>query len=240
MNTPLPALLFAAFATLAAAGCTVSLDLDDDTTRRVVEETVPTAGLTRVDIRTDNGEVEVVDGVVDDIEIRVVLQEADEGDAEYSIDTDGDRLLVVGECDARWWQGCKVGFRVVVPADFDVAVDTDNGRIGVDAISGTLDLETDNGAIEADGIDADEVSARTDNGRIRLAFDTAPSTVEALTDNGAIVIRLPDDGERYDVSATSDNGHVDVDIATGDGANRRVVADSDNGAIDIEYLNGAD
>ena len=103
-----------------------------------------------------------------------------------------------------------------------------------------LDLETDNGAIEADGIDADEVSARTDNGRIRLAFDTAPSTVEALTDNGAIVIRLPDDGERYDVSATSDNGHVDVDIATGDGANRRVVADSDNGAIDIEYLNGAD
>lgn len=238
-NTPLPTLLLAAFAALAMTGCAVSLDLDDDTTRRIVNDTVPIADLTVLDVTTENGAIEVAAGAVDDIEIRTVLQESNDGDAEYSIETDGDRLVLVGECDSRWWRQCSVGFRVVVPADLDVMVETDNGRVGVEGLAGMLTIGTDNGAIEGDRLDTEVVRANTDNGRIQLQFDTAPTDVDAKTDNGAIAIRLPEGDEQYDVDATSDNGAIDVDVITDPTAERHVSADSDNGAIDIAYRDEA-
>ncbi len=235
-NTPLPTLIFAMLATLAVSGCAVGLDLDDDTTRRIENDVVPVGQLTRVDVTTDNGQIEVTSGAVDEIEIRSVMQEVDEGDAEYSIETDGDRLVLIGECDSVWWQRCSVGFRVTVPGDFDVDVATDNGRVSVVGIAGDVDIETDNGAIEADRLDAEQVNARTDNGRIRVVFDSAPMIVDARTDNGAIAIRVPGGDDGYDVDAGSDSGSVDVDVRTDPAAERHLTARSDNGAIDVGYL----
>ena len=51
------------------------------------------------------------------------------------IERDGDRLSLVGECDAGWFNSCSVGFRAVVPDDFDVTVETENGRV---VVKGTL------------------------------------------------------------------------------------------------------
>lgn len=233
-TAPLPTLLFAAFATLAVTGCTVSFDLDDDTTRRIERDTVPVDGLTAIDVTTGNGQIEVVGGGGDDIAIRTVLQESDDGDAEYRIERDGDLLRLVGECDSGWFESCSVAFRAVVPDDIDVRVETDNGRVAVDGVAGDVDIETDNGAIDGEGLEAAIVQVRTDNGRIQLLFDAAPSTIDARTDNGAIAIRVPGD-DAYDVDADSDNGSVEVDVRTDPDADRRVVAQSDNGAIDVEY-----
>ncbi len=234
-NTPLPTLILAMVATLAVTGCAVRLDLDDDTTRRVENDAVPVGDLTRVDVSTENGQVEVATGAGDEIEIRTVLQESDEGDAEYSIDVDGDRLVMVGECDTNWFRQCSVGFRVTVPDRFDVGIHTDNGRVSMTGVAGEIDIETDNGAIEAERLEAQDVRARTDNGRIELAFVTAPTTVDADSDNGAIVIRVPAGDLAYDVDADSDNGTVDVDVRTDPNADRRIAAGSANGAIDVGY-----
>jgi hypothetical protein len=234
-NTPLPALLFAAIATLAVTGCAVSLDLDGDTTVRFEHETVPTGDLTLVDVDTENGSVEIVDGAGDAITIRVALRESDEGDADYSVVTEGDRLHVRGECDHRWRDTCQVGFELVMPADIDVDVRTSNGRVAVDGLAGAVDVETDNGAIDGERLESRAVAARTDNGRIGLSFAVAPESVDAVTDNGSISLRLPDDRARYDVAAESDNGSVDVDVRTDSSAERLIVAESDNGAIDIRY-----
>jgi DUF4097 and DUF4098 domain-containing protein YvlB len=228
-------LLFAAVAALAASGCSVQLDLDDDTTRRIENDVVPVASLTRLEVDTDNGAVEIVGGGVDEIEIRTVLEESNEGDAEYSIDTDGDSLVLRGECDGRAWNHCQVGFKVTVPDDVDVDVQTSNGKVMIDGLAGDVDVETDNGAIEGERLATAAVRARTDNGRIQLVFDESPTVVDATTDNGAIDVRLPDDGAAYDVDAQSDNGNVDVDVRTDPTAERTIVVESDNGAIDVEY-----
>jgi hypothetical protein len=232
-NTPLPTLLIAALATLAVSGCAVKLDLDADTTRRVENETVAATGISAVDVSTGNGSVEIVGGAGDEIAIRAVLRESDEGDADYSIETDGDRLIVSGECDSGWFDECSVGFTVTVPDGLDVDVETDNGRIVVDGVAGNLGVETDNGAIEGERLGSARVAARTDNGRIRLLFDAAPESVDVSTDNGAVAVVVPDAAAVYDVDATSDNGSIDVDVRTDPESDRHIVVETDNGSIDV-------
>ena len=235
-SAPLPAIVFAAFATLAVAGCGgINVSLDDDTTRRIEHDDVPGADLRRLDVATDNGEIQVRGGGGDEITVRSVLVERHEGDAGYSLDVQGDRLVVQGECDARWWDRCSVGFVVTVPSDFEVDVETNNGRVSVADVDGGVRVETDNGAIDAERIGAARVDTHTDNGRIRLTFDDSPISVAATTDNGAIAVRLPDFGGDYSVDADSDNGRVDIDVRTDPAADHQVTARTDNGAIDVEY-----
>lgn len=237
-SAPLPTLLLAAVTTLAVAGCGIHVRLDDDTTRRIEHDTIPVTGLSTLELHTRNGAVEVRGGGGDEIAVRTVLTESSEGDASSTIEPDGDRLVVTGECDGGWWERCSVGFVVTVPSDFDVDVETDNGRVEVDGIDGDVRIETDNGRIDATDLGATTAAARTDNGRIVLGFDLAPTSVEAHSDNGAITVRLPDDGVAYDVDADSDRGAVDVDVRTDPDADRRVHVTSDDGAIDVEPRTG--
>lgn len=143
-----------------------------------------------------------------------------------------------GECDARWWDRCSVGFVVTVPSDLAVDVETNNGRVEVSEVDGEIRVETDNGAIDAGRLGSAVVDTRTDNGRIRLAFDEAPTVVSAASGNGAIAVRLPDLDLEYAVDADSSRGRVDVDVRTDPAADRRVTARSDNGEIDVEYRTG--
>jgi len=235
---PLPALLFAAFAVVAAAGCGANIELGGDTIRRIERETVSAAGIDRVEIDTGNGRVDVVasrSDSVGEIEVDVIMHESDEGDADYTVAVDDGTLLVDGECDSGWFRQCSVGFVVTVPADIEVEVDTDNGAIVLEGLAGEIDAHTDNGAVTGDDLVSDDVDVRTDNGRIELRFDHAPASVEARTDNGAIDVLVPDDGTDYDVRADSDNGTVDIDVPHTDGSSHRIIAESDNGRIDIAF-----
>ena len=235
-SASLPTIVFAAFVTLAVAGCGgLGVSLDDDTTRRIEHDSVPVDELQGLELTTDNGEVEIRGGGGDEIAVRTVLAERHEGDGEYSLDVNGDRLLVTGECDGRRIDDCTVGFIVTVPSDFEVDIETHNGRVSVADLDGGVRVETDNGAIDAERIGAARVDTHTDNGRIRLTFDDSPISVAATTDNGAIAVRLPDFGVDYSVDADSDNGRVDIDVRTDPAADHQVTARTDNGAIDVEY-----
>ena len=234
-STPLPTLLFAAFATLTVAGCGVTARIGGDTITRVEDDTIPVDDIHVVDIRTDNGSVEVRGGGGDDITVVAALEEHHDGDAESSVDVDDGRLLIDGTCDARWWDPCSVVYVVTVPSDFEVRVVTDNGRVDVSQIDGDVDLSTDNGAIAASDLGSDTVVTSTDNGRIRLTFEQVPTSVETTTDNGAIVVALPQTDDGYAVDASTDNGHVAVDVVDDPASDRHITARSDNGRVSIEY-----
>jgi len=147
-----------------------------------------------------------------------------------------------GECDAGWFETCSVGFVVEVPASFDVDLSTDNGRVEVYGLTGDVRIDSDNGAIRADGLGPSTVDAHTDNGRVQLSFDDVPDSAVATTDNGSIDIQLPpsdtdgagDSTGGYDVDATTDNGGVDVDVPTDPESTHRITAHSDNGSIEID------
>ena len=231
---PLPALVTAICAALALAGCG-GLDMRGDLTERTETETVDAADVERIEITTDNGRVVVTTGASDAITVTARLQESDTGDADHTLRADGGRLLVAGHCDDGWFDRCSVGFEVTVPEGVAVDVETDNGRIDLAGVAGRVDVETDNGTITGDGLASTAVRARTDNGRIDLVFAAVPAEVTASTDNGAVAIQFPDDGDAHAVSAASDNGAVDVDVRTDPTSDRHVTIETDNGAIDVAY-----
>lgn len=252
-STPLPTLIFVAASALVATGCGLRIDFDDDTITRTETDIIDAVGVTELDLRTANGRVTVRSAPAggETVELTTIFKEEDTGDATSSVDTDGDRLVVQGECDAGFLDSCSIGYEVVVPADFDVTVHSENGRIDVNDIDGGVTATTDNGLIAADSIDGDvdlesdngritatdlagaRVRARSDNGRIEISFGSAPGTVDVSTDNGAISVTVPDDDSTYRVDASSDNGSVDNGLRTDPDSERSVTARSDNGDVNL-------
>ena len=167
----LATVLFSAFAVLAVTGCNVGLGATADLTE---ESTVDPSGIRRIVITTDNGDVNV-DAGTGDIEIDALIAEHDKGDGEWTVDAVGDTLVVTGTCDAGWLDRCAVGFRVTVPAGLDVTVQTNNGDIDLQGLSGAVDLTTNNGEIDGTRIAAGSVQVTSDNGDVKLTFSTAPT-----------------------------------------------------------------
>lgn len=133
----------------------------------------------------------------------------------------------------------------------DLKALTDNGQIIVDGFDmRSVDLETDNGEIVLEGSVGD-VRLHTDNGGVTGTLTPrAGGTWDLVTDNGQIVLSLPE-GARfgYDVSAKVDNGQVVIGLRDGETTQRedgatfktrgfaeravqvRVAAEVDNGQI---------
>lgn len=214
------------------AGCSLDVHLGD-TTRRVETDSVPADGVAALVVETDNGGVDVRGADVDEIVVESIFEEVDEGDGSSTIDRDGNRLLVSGDCDSSWRKRCSVGFRITVPRSVDVEISTDNGRIELTSVAGDVVMKTDNGSIQAETLDATDVHARTDNGRIELSFTAAPDRVDARTDNGRIEVEVPAVDSGYDVDAGSDNGDVDIDVPERADSPRSISAHTDNGAVRI-------
>ncbi len=227
-------LLFSACAVLAVTGCNASLGATVD---RTEESTVDPSGIRRIMITTDNGDVDV-DAGTGDIEIDALIAEHDKGDGEWTVDVAGDTLVVTGTCDAGWFDRCAVGFRITVPAGLDVTVQTNNGDIDLQGLSGSIDLTTNNGEIDGTRIDAGSVQATSDNGDVNLTFSTAPDDVVAYSDNGDVTIEVPPTDDDYQVDASSDNGHVQVAVPTDPQAQRTINAESGNGNVHARYPAG--
>lgn len=233
---PLPALVTAVCAAVALTGCGVSVDLGGDVTERTESEVIDAAGIERLRVETGNGRITVTAGDTDEIDVTARLRETDEGDADWNVRDDGGTLVLEGRCDEGWFDECSVGFDVVVPADLGVDVETDNGRIDLDGLAGTVAAETDNGSIAATALQAPTVRADSDNGRIELRFSETPDDVTATSDNGSIAVRFPDDGGSHDVTTKTDNGSVTVDVRTDPTSDRSIAVETDNGSIEVAYL----
>ncbi|MFJ6011322.1 DUF4097 family beta strand repeat-containing protein [Streptomyces sp. NPDC092952] len=168
-----------------------------------------------------------------------------------------DTLSLRVKCEALI-SNCSAQYRVKVPRGVAVVVDgdngeitaagfrtpltlrADNGRVSVRDSAGPLDLSSDNGEILTEGVSARSVSARSDNGRIRLRFTSAPDRVEAVSDNGSITIDLPPGSTKYAVDAAARNGNASVDVpqvAVGAGSGHVVKVRSDNGQVRVRNAN---
>ncbi|MEU5980155.1 DUF4097 family beta strand repeat-containing protein [Streptomyces sp. NPDC047315] len=163
-----------------------------------------------------------------------------------------DRLTLRVDCDGLG--DCSARHTVQVPRDVAVtvehdngdltasgfrtalAISTDNADVTVRDTTGDLRLESDNGSIVAERITAAKVRAETDNGKVRIEFkesSAAAERVEAVSDNGDIVLELARGGAPYAVTAKSDNGKRRVDVPTDDNSQRVVKARNDNGSVTI-------
>ncbi|MFD3414520.1 DUF4097 family beta strand repeat-containing protein [Streptomyces cyaneofuscatus] len=167
---------------------------------------------------------------------------------------ENDTLTLRLKCDAMI-NNCAARHEVKVPRGVTVKADADNGEItatGFDAplrlsadngdilvrdSGGALDLKSDNGSVLAERIGTKSVVARADNGEIRLGFSGVPDLVDTVSDNGSIVIDLPQGGQKYAVNASADNGEVAIGVPRSDSSTHVVKARSDNGEVKVRTAN---
>ncbi|WP_329072949.1 DUF4097 family beta strand repeat-containing protein [Streptomyces sp. NBC_01429] len=175
---------------------------------------------------------------------------------------DGDTLTlkvkcsgIASDCSSRHDVKVPRGVAVTVHGDngkvtatgFDTAlkVTSDNGAVNVKDSGGPLDLRSDNGSITARGVSARAVTAKTENGAIRLGLAEVPDSVDTSSDNGRIEIELPRSGPdspdgsavSYAVTTSSDNGSVDVDVPNDKDSAHVVKARTDNGKVTVRSAN---
>ncbi|MFF9347354.1 DUF4097 family beta strand repeat-containing protein [Streptomyces sp. NPDC014734] len=154
---------------------------------------------------------------------------------------------LISDCAARHQVKVPRGVAVVIKNgngkvtasgfDTSLTLNNRNGGVTVRNSSGKLALETHNGAITAEGISAKSVSARSENGSMRLDFSSVPDLVETRAHNGSTVIGLPNGSTTYAVSAAARNGHVSVEAPRSDDSPHVVKASSNNGRITVRSAN---
>ncbi len=162
-------------------------------------------------------------------------------DETHSVDGD---TLVLGGCG----RNCSVKYTLEVPAGLDVSghtengeidltlvhdvdVETSNGLITLDGVTGSITADTSNGRIEGSGLEGDGIEASTSNGAIQLELDVAQD-VEARTSNGSIDLTVPDGS--YRVNAETSNGRTDIAVPNDSSGEHTLDLSTSNGSITVE------
>jgi len=175
------------------------------------------AGELEVDA-TPNGGVRVEGW--DRNEIRVLAKVSSRADravraqaiaAEVEIET-GTRVHATGprqDDDESW----HVSYRVFVPRDYDLDLDSKNGGIDVEGVDGQIRMHTTNGGIRVENV-AGDVEGRTTNGGISAHLNGQRWQgvgLDLQTTNGGIVLALPD-GYNADLELATTNGGFDLEF----------------------------
>ncbi|MDH2389340.1 DUF4097 family beta strand repeat-containing protein [Streptomyces sp. HNM0663] len=209
-----------------------------------------------LEIDAGNTDIELVTGDVQGVEVaRQVDGWVFMGSGPETVwQLEGGRLTLEVSCEAMA-SSCDSRHRVTVPSGVGVTVTDDNGSVSASGFSsalslradngevvvrnssGALELTSENGAVRAEGVSSRQVTAAADNGSVTLSLTAAPDRVEAVSDNGEIVVELPPSKGPYAVSADADNGTADVDVPTDPGSAHVVSARSENGEVTVRSAN---
>ncbi|MBO2456512.1 DUF4097 family beta strand repeat-containing protein [Actinomadura violacea] len=99
----------------------------------------------------------------------------------------------------------------------------------------STEVHSDTGSVRADGLVSDRLAIDTNSGTIAVGLSSAPRTVQASSDTGAVRLRLPG-AQSYAVALTTDTGGKDVDpgIHQDSRSSRRVTVKTNAGGISIK------
>ena len=196
---------------------------------RVSDETTVTDDISTIELVDSSGSV-TVRGDTDATETvihRTVSYRGAERTIDETHEVSGDTLELRG-CG----RNCSVAYEIEVAEGVDVQGSTSNGAITLEHV-GEVDVQTSNGRIELEDVSGDIV-AETSNGRIE-GSDLRGSGVRASTSNGAIDLEL---GVAQDVEARTSNGAIDLEVPAG--GSYRVTTETSNGREDIGVANDPD
>jgi DUF4097 and DUF4098 domain-containing protein YvlB len=182
-----------------------------------------------LDIRTQNGSVEIDRSGTDEVTFTATVRARTKERArqvEVHCDRNPERVCRIF---VVWPEGKRksdegVSFVVHVPSSKGAVIETSNGDIRAEGLSGNVLLTTSNSSITARQIDG-PVKAVASNGKITLRG--VPSA-DARTSNDSIAITLNERGTGP-VNAETSNGSITLEV--GDGFNGRVSTRTSNGSI---------
>jgi Putative adhesin len=183
-----------------------------------------TSGRAQVRIDTNDGSVRIATGDSKQVEFRVIY-EGYELNKNLHIDSrqDGDSVQFNARVTGHWgfsWGHGRRGPRVEVrmPKNADLQIDTGDGSVETQPISGHVKIHTGDGSVHVQAIDGD-VDIDTGDGSITV--EGAKGEIRLHTGDGHIDARNLDGR----VDANSGDGHIKIDgrldalnVKTGDGS----------------------
>ena len=166
-----------------------------------------------------NGSIRVQGWDGNEVKVTARLQANAESDADAQallkdirITSDGRRVSAEGpNADRGYRAGWSASYVVMVPRRFDLSLDAYNGSLGVDGVTGKLDLSTHNGSVTLTDVGGD-VHARTQNGSLNVQLagtSWSGDGLDAVTQNGSVRLAVP-----ASYAATLETGTVNGRINT--------------------------
>jgi hypothetical protein len=133
-----------------------------------------------------------------------------------TVTADGRRVRAEGPSTGSGWRdhtNWSVSYVVWVPRRFDLALEAQNGGLGVDGVSGKMELRTVNGGLSLSQVGGD-IHARTQNGGLRVELVGSKwegAGLDAETQNGGVRLAIP---ERYaaQLETGTVNGRINTEI----------------------------
>ena len=140
-------------------------------------------------------------------------------------------------------EGWHVSYRLLVPAQSSLSLQSTNGGITVENVNGRIEFRTVNGGVKLAGL-AGEVSGRSSNGGIDV--DLGGSTwagagVDVQTSNGGVRLRIPEQySARLEAGTRNGGMHVDFPITVQGRMNREIATNLGAGGplIRVRTSNG--
>lgn len=211
---------------------------------------------------TQSGPIRQLEVEVESGRVQIVAQQANEARVErtrryvrgkpHAEETFVDGVLrLQADCPSFVVVGCKVDYRVAVPAATAVRVRTRSGSVSVTEIAGMIDVETKAGGVRLDrtrgpvkastsagnldGTDlvAPFVDATTGAGHIRLSLSEPSPRLTLRTDAGGVDVALPPAQGGYRVTTDTHAGKAEVTVAQDPSSARAVEATTGAGNIRV-------
>jgi hypothetical protein len=158
---------------------------------------------------------------------------------EVRIVADGRSVRAEGPSSWRSHEGWSASYVVWVPRRFDLALEATNGALGVDGVSGKLDLRTTNGSVALTDVGGD-VHARTQNGSLNVqlagkGWDGAG--LDAETQNGSVRVAVPESfAAQLETGTVNGSIHTDFPITVQGRISRRLSLPLNGGGKTIRAI----
>jgi len=215
----------------------------------------------RLGVKSENGGIEVSGADRSDVQIeaRVEAWASSEADAkklltQVTIDTSGDRIRDDGPHFRRGNSGYSVNYRLLVPRQLAVDLNSTNGGIDIANLEGEIRFDTTNGGVDLKNL-AGDVRGSTTNGGLDITLGGKSwrgQGLDAETTNGGVTLRIPEHYAAHLETGTV-NGGISLNFPItiqGDIKNRlstdlngggpTIRAETTNGGVQVDRARGAE
>lgn len=221
------AVLLSAFGILEAVGTVYERDWR-------TSSSYPAADLRGIVVNASAGDVKVV--TTDGPEVVVHRRVAAAWSApKATAQTSGGLLRLSDDCPGWLFGHCQVSYEIMVPADFSVEADSGAGDVEMDGLRGPVAISSGAGDVEIRDFRGTDLEAESSAGNIEVECGTTPTSLQAITSAGDIVVELPDGSGPYDVTTTTDVGDASSDVRADPAAPNRVTAVTSAGDVTVRY-----
>jgi hypothetical protein len=189
-----------------------------------VTKSFTVSGRANVRVETNDGSVRVTTGDAKQVEFRVQYRGYELGkDLRVDARQDGDKVQLTARVTGHWgfsWGHDSRGLQIEVrmPREADLQVETGDGSVQAESISGTVNVHTGDGSVKANSLSG-TIDLHTNDGSITV--ENLKGDIRLRTGDGSIEAHELD-GK---VEADSGDGHIRIagrfdalNVKTGDGS----------------------